>query len=112
MQCPRSYGPVSGRKFARKKTASGTRFSQKKRRTLPDGRAASAIYDRHHRRLREAFFGRNPWCADCLARGQHTPATELHHLQRVRERPDLRLDPDNCRALCEACHSARTARGE
>lgn len=114
MQRPRSYGTVSGQRFLRKRTASGeTRYARpKKRRTLQDGRAASAIYGRQHRRLRKAFLDQNPWCMDCLAEGHHTPATELHHKRKVKERPDLRFDTANCQGLCDAHHAARTARGE
>ena len=114
MQRPRSYGNVSGQRFARKRTASGgTRYGKPKpRRVLPDGRAASALYGHQHRHLRKAFLDQYPWCADCLTKGHHVPATELHHVRKIKERPDLRFDPANCRGLCESCHSTRTARGE
>ena len=54
----------------------------------------------------------NPLCADCTERGLVTPANEVHHLLKVRDRPDLKLDAENVRCLCESCHSTRTARGE
>ncbi|WP_369691340.1 HNH endonuclease [Desulfolucanica intricata] len=28
----------------------------------------------------------------------------MHHIKPVRERPDLRLVPDNCVPLCGKCH--------
>ena len=40
------------------------------------------------------------------------PSMEVHHKLKIRERPDLRLDPDNVEALCEQCHDEATAAGE
>jgi 5-methylcytosine-specific restriction protein A len=53
-----------------------------------------------------------PLCEDCQARGLVVSATEPHHIVKVRDRPDLRLEPANIRCLCKACHTLRTGRGE
>lgn len=69
-------------------------------------------YDVHWRRCVAMLLRERRWCEDCLERGEITLATEGHHLQKVADRPDLRLDPDNVRVLCSECHSIRSARGE
>ncbi|WP_238996817.1 HNH endonuclease [Entomobacter blattae] len=48
----------------------------------------------------------------CQKEGRIKEATEVDHIQTVRNRPDLRLDPRNLRALCKSCHSARTMRDQ
>ena len=74
------------------------------------GSASSRGYDRAWWRVRLAFLAEHPLCADCIP--TLTPAIEVHHVRKVADYPDRRLDWDNLRALCKACHSARTARGE
>ena len=63
-------------------------------------------YDGEWRKFRKTFLYCNPLCADC-----RRVATEVHHIAKVRDRPDLRLDVNNCMPLCKSCHSKRTARG-
>ena len=53
-----------------------------------------------------------PLCEDCLMTGMVTPATDLHHIAKVKDRPDLALDETNARMLCSECHDKRTAKGE
>lgn len=74
------------------------------------GSSTSRGYDAAWRRTRMAFLADHPLCTDCYPR--LTVATEVHHIAKVADRPDLRLEFDNLRALCKACHSVRTARGE
>lgn len=69
-------------------------------------------YDNRWLRLRAAFLAEHPLCADCEANGMVTPAEQVHHVAKVADRPDLRLDWENLMALCAGCHSRRTARGE
>ena len=69
-------------------------------------------YDALWQRFRRFVLSRHPLCADCRERSLIIAATEVHHIEKVRDRPDLRLDPTNVRALCKPCHSARTAQGE
>jgi 5-methylcytosine-specific restriction enzyme A len=69
-------------------------------------------YDRHWQKLRAATLAERPLCEDCLACNRLTAATECHHLRKVADRPDLRLDGSNLLSLCRACHNARTRRGE
>lgn len=51
-------------------------------------------------------------CQDCLEQGLVRPATERHHMVKIKHAPELRLDPNNIRDLCGPCHDLRTARGE
>ncbi|ODS53218.1 MAG: hypothetical protein ABS36_14945 [Acidobacteria bacterium SCN 69-37] len=59
------------------------------------------------RRLRET-----PYCEDCDAAGFVALATEVHHVVKLRDRPDLQFVDANTRCLCQPCHSRRTAHGE
>ncbi|MDE2342931.1 MAG: HNH endonuclease [Betaproteobacteria bacterium] len=85
---------------------------ERKRYDRERGSAASRGYDRNWQRFRENFLSDHPLCADCENIGRVTLAVEVHHVKKLRHRPDLRLDPENVMALCHSCHSARTARGE
>jgi 5-methylcytosine-specific restriction enzyme A len=76
------------------------------------GSAASRGYDDQWRKFREWFLLRHELCADCENRNIVMAANEVHHVLKLRDRPDLRCVEANCIALCTACHSARTARGE
>jgi 5-methylcytosine-specific restriction protein A len=90
----------------------GTALDARRRNDRERGSSHARGYDRNWRRFRIGFLARNPLCADCERRELLTPATEVHHVAKVADRPDLRFDPANVMALCQPCHSARTARGE
>lgn len=60
------------------------------------------------RKFRAAFLAAHPVCIIC----SRAVATEVDHIQTVRDRPDLAFDEANCRALCKPCHSSRTARDQ
>jgi 5-methylcytosine-specific restriction protein A len=67
---------------------------------------------RAYRRARQAFLNSDPLqrlCAECLRQGRTTEATELDHIQRAADRPDLFDDPRNWQMLCRDCHAAKTA---
>lgn len=78
------------------------------------GTAAARGYDRRWRRFRLRFLREHPLCADCLEERPRrvTPATDVHHVARLRDRPDLMYVESNLRALCGAHHDGRTARGQ
>lgn len=69
-------------------------------------------YDRKWNKFRESILNERPLCQDCLEAGLTSPANEVHHIKKLREAPELRLEPSNVMCLCKACHSRRTARGE
>lgn len=74
------------------------------------GHSARRGYDKKWRTFRAWFLVQpeNVICADCGER----PSMDVHHVRKVRDFPQLRLEPSNCRGLCHGCHSARTLRGE
>ena len=76
------------------------------------GSAWSRGYDSDWRTFRHAVLLAEPWCRDCRKHGRWIPAQELHHVAKVADAPERRLDPENVMPLCKRCHSARTARGE
>lgn len=79
-----------------------------------DGRKSSCKrgYGRDWQRFRRDYLAMNPMCEDCKGEKRTTAAQELHHIKKVKDRPDLRLDPDNVMGLCKSHHSIRTKRGE
>lgn len=76
------------------------------------GSAARRGYDGLWTRFRLAELASRPLCQDCHAKGRVEAASELHHIARVRDAPQLRLVPSNTLALCQRCHATRTGRGE
>ena len=96
------------------------RYCERHARTAPraarkayDGNRPSAAergYDAEWQRWRAWFLRRHPLCHDCSPRV--VPAVEVHHRKKISEAPELRMDEDNCLALCRPCHNRRTAQGE
>lgn len=74
--------------------------------------AAKRGYDRQWRNVRKAKIEQDPLCEDCLQDQRSTPAKEVHHIRKIIDAPELRLEIDNLMSLCERCHDIRTARGE
>lgn len=52
----------------------------------------------------EALEEQHHECQMCKARGLYVPATMVHHIKTVRQRPDLALTKSNLMALCDSCH--------
>lgn len=46
----------------------------------------------------------NQYCYRCKQQGRMVLAKVVHHIAPIKERPDLRLVPSNCQALCFQCH--------
>lgn len=57
-----------------------------------DAMRKEVLHDQHHE------------CQICKAKGKAEPASTVHHVRPVRERPDLALTKDNLIAVCESCH--------
>jgi len=75
--------------------------------------AAKRGYDATWTKCRAAFLQQHPLCNDCGAPLLDQPRkAHVHHIQKLTDRPDLRLVWSNLMALCDACHTARTNRGE
>lgn len=97
--------PTKPKRFGEASTKAIRKQSDKAR-----GSASERGYGKRWQRFRECYLRRNPLCLDCHP--QCTPATEIHHKEKLRERPELQYEETNLVPLCKACHSKRTARGE
>lgn len=113
------------------------RRSAERQRIERFGTSTERGYDADHRRLRVLCFERDEWkCVDCgwepdivrncrLFKLGGVPTSHVLEELRIRknrnqlhlhadhqipiaDRPDLRLDLDNMRTRCNACHSAKT----
>lgn len=73
----------------------------------PQARARG--YDGDWSKLRKTFLSQHPLC--CIE-GCGERATVVDHIQSIRARPDLRLDPTNLRSMCRSHHSARTMKDQ
>lgn len=77
------------------------------------------FYDKYKRDKRITdFYNSKPWkalrlkalerdlylCANCLANNKYSKATSVHHIIKIKESWDLRLDLNNLKSLCEKCH--------
>lgn len=89
-----------------------TRLREQQLETLRRESASKRGYDRAWQKTRERVLASRPLCEDCAAEGIVAPATELHHLVKIRVAPELRHDANNLLALCAECHARRTAAGE
>ena len=71
--------------------------------------AASRLYDRRWREARIRYLAENPLCVKCLAKGRTEASNQVDHI--IRHKGDSRLfwDRKNWQALCDACHSRKTA---
>src|SRR5450759_475378 len=75
------------------------------------GSASSRGYGRRWQRFRTVFLSDHFLCEDCPP-NHPRPATEVHHVKKLRDFPELKYAEENCMALCHDCHSKRTMRGE
>lgn len=81
--------------------------SQRLRAKRGEGRpsAAKRGYDRRWQRLRKLYLGGNPICDECRRKGVVVLATEVHHVEAIRKRPELQYEWRNLQALCKRCHN-------
>lgn len=84
------------------------RCQQHRREQDRRGSSAERGYDGAWRRFREWFIRRHPICSDC----QIKATSDVHHIRKLRDYPELRRVESNCMGLCGSCHAVRTARGE
>lgn len=77
-----------------------------------NGKTSDRGYGWDWQRFRKQVLRERPLCADCEAEGKASVAEELHHLRKIKDVPQLRLDPDNVLPLCGFHHDQRTSRGE
>lgn len=74
------------------------------------GTPAERGYDETWANLRLLYLAEHCLCEECEKHGIVRGATEVHHIQSIRQRPDLRLHPENLMALCKECHSKMSQR--
>lgn len=74
--------------------------------------AAARMYGRAWRTARLDFLAQQPLCVQCQAEGRTVAATDVDHVIPHRGNGTLFWDRSNWAALCHACHSAKTRRGE
>ena len=60
------------------------------------------------RKLRKAKLTIDPCCEYCQEAGNVTGAVEVHHVLTVGQHWQHRLDFNNLKSLCKACHSRET----
>jgi 5-methylcytosine-specific restriction enzyme A len=63
------------------------------------------------RALRQQVLHAHPICTDCTAGGRLSPSTDVHHIVK-HEGDAAKFWAGPFIALCAACHSTRTRRGE
>lgn len=61
------------------------------------------------RELRAKKLASNPLCEECRRGGLLKAATTVHHLEEVKDYPELKLDWDNLESSCASCHSRHHA---
>ena len=69
-------------------------------------------YDYRWQKFRERYLIANPFCEDCIEHGKVADATEIHHIEKLTDAPHKKFELQNLRALCNACHTSRTRRGQ
>lgn len=69
------------------------------------GSAASRGYDSRWQRKREHVLRRDGClCQQCKRVGRLTTATEVHHVVKIVDAPELRLEDSNLVSVCRDCH--------
>lgn len=76
------------------------------------GSASERGYDTSWKKFRKSWLIDHPYCEDCKLESKVKKATDVHHIKKVSEYPELKLDPTNVMSLCHSHHSIRTYRGE
>lgn len=77
------------------------------------GSPSARGYDRAWQRARKIYLQQHPLCEcdECKAGELRTTIAEVvDHRISIAERPDLRLEPSNLRAMAKRCHDRHTAR--
>lgn len=75
------------------------------------GTAAERGYDATWAKVRAIYLSQHPLCEECLKVNKIVPSKIPHHIKPIHKYPDLRLDMNNLKALCVACHNRIENRG-
>ena len=65
-------------------------------------------YNRHWKRIRDAYVAEHPLCEECLKEGRTVPVEQVHHIIPLREGGTS--DFGNLISLCKECHARIHAR--
>jgi len=57
------------------------------------------------KKRKEALERDNYECQECKRKGKYKKAQNVHHIQEVKNRPDLAMTLENLECLCIACHN-------
>ena len=71
--------------------------------------AAARGYDAEWAAISKSFLEAHPMCAHCMASGKYVAAVNVDHIRPHCGDNGLRLDLANLQALCQRCHSHKTA---
>lgn len=83
---------------------------------IVEGRCGRCFTSKHKQTTKERGYGHDwrvfserfrvdvPLCQVCELSGQVRPATQVHHIRKIVDAPELRLHRQNCLAVCEDCH--------
>lgn len=92
--------------------APGTRTEQQRKREFDEHRRkrepVRIYHTRRWRNFRLHYLSRHPLCVACQAEGRTTAASNLDHIKRIEEGGAV-WDEENLQALCQSCHSRKTA---
>lgn len=47
----------------------------------------------------------DPFCLRCIAYGRTRMVTSTHHIEKIKDAPDKRLDDENTMPSCTPCHA-------
>lgn len=73
------------------------------------GSAAERGYDNDWHTCRDSYVDLHPLCEDCTDKGLTVVVDEVDHIIPFEGLDDrLRLDEDNLRSRCKACHTRKT----
>ena len=75
------------------------------------GKTAERGYDNRWTELSKRKRANDPLCERCLGEGKVTAASEVHHIEKIADRPDLRLAWDNLMSVCHECHKVLDGAG-
>jgi 5-methylcytosine-specific restriction endonuclease McrA len=80
-------------------------IEEKLRRWLDSGQAIKFYSLYAWKQLRLRVLEESHWeCQQCKEEGRLSPAETVHHVQELKDRPDLALERANLRPLCHECH--------
>ena len=85
----------------------------------PNNKLSHALYKRNRtdhkeeafyssltwRKMRKAKLTMQPLCEQCQQEGRLTAATIVHHIEELKQRPELGLQIDNLMSVCDGCHN-------